>query len=54
MGCDIDRAHCLAARGIERVQLVSGRKPDVPAVKRNPADAVDTRQGSILPNDFGG
>src|SRR5205823_14553484 len=31
---DIDRAHRLPARGIKGVQLVSGRKPDVPTVIR--------------------
>src|SRR5208282_2169063 len=49
---DIDRAHHLPARRIEGVQVVSGRKPDVPTVKRNPMHVVDTRKGSILTQDF--
>src|SRR5438445_1998100 len=53
MRSDIDRAHRLPARGIERVQPVSGRKPDVLAVERNPIHAVDTGKGSIFTNDFG-
>jgi hypothetical protein len=50
---DINRAHRLTARRIEGVQLVAGRKPDVLAVKRNPTHVVDTREGSILMEDFG-
>ena len=50
---DLDRAHRLPARRIEGVQFVSGGKPDVPAVKRNPIHAVDTRKGSVLAEDFG-
>jgi hypothetical protein len=49
---NIDRAQYLPARGIERVDFVSGRKPDVLTVKRNATYAVDTRKGSILTNDF--
>ena len=51
---DIDRAQRLPARGIEGVQLVSGGKPDVLAVVRDPMHAVDTRKGSILTDDLGG
>src|SRR5207248_942934 len=50
---DIDRAHRLAARRIEGVQLTPGRKPDVLTVKRNPMYVVDTRKGSILTENFG-
>ena len=50
---DIDRAQRLPARGIEGVQPVSGRKPDVPTVKRDPMHLVDTRKGSIFAEDFG-
>jgi hypothetical protein len=50
---DLDRAHRLPARTIEGVQFVSGGKPDVPAVKRNPIHAVDTRKGSVLTEDLG-
>jgi hypothetical protein len=49
---NIDRAQHLPARGIERVDFVSGRKPDVLTVKRNAMHAVDPRKGSILTNDF--
>src|SRR5260370_299953 len=49
---NIDRAQYLPARGIERVDFVSGRKPDMLTVKRNPTHAVDPRKGSILTNDF--
>jgi hypothetical protein len=49
---DIDRAHHLTARRIEGVQLVTGRKPDVLTVKRNPMHVVDIRKGSILTEDF--
>src|SRR5262249_48721677 len=41
---DGDRAHRLPARRIEGVQLVSGRKPDVLTVKRDPMHLVDTRK----------
>jgi hypothetical protein len=50
---DIDRAHRLAALRIERVQPVTGRKPDVMTIIRDPIDALGTRKGSILPDDFG-
>ena len=50
---DIDRAQRLPARRIEGVQLVSGSKPDVLTVIRDPMHAVDTRKGSILTEDFG-
>ena len=42
---DIDRAHRLSALGIEGVQPVSGRKPDVLAVKRDAMHAVDPGKG---------
>jgi hypothetical protein len=50
---DIDRAHRLPARKIEGVELLSGCKPDVPTVKRDPMHVVDIRKGSILTQDFG-
>src|SRR5262245_7874445 len=50
---DIDRAHRPSARRIKGVQLVSGRKPDVPAVMGDPMHLLDTRKGSILTDDFG-
>jgi hypothetical protein len=50
---DIDRAQRLPARRIEGVQLVSGSKPDVSTVKRNPVHVIDTRKGSVLIENFG-
>ena len=50
---DIDRAQRLPTRRIEGVQLVSGGKPDVPAVKGNPMHVLDARKGSIFMEDFG-
>src|SRR5262245_40089157 len=50
---DIDRAQQLAAHRIEGVQLVSGSKPDVLTVVRDPMHLVDTRKGTILTDDFG-
>jgi hypothetical protein len=49
---DIDGAHHRPVRGIEGVQPVSGRKPDVLTVKRNPMHLADTREGPILTHDF--
>jgi hypothetical protein len=49
----LDRAQHLPARRIERVQPVSGRKPDLLTVIRDSTYAVDPRKGSILTNDFG-
>ena len=51
---DLDHAHGLAARGIEGVELVAGREPDVPAVERQSMHMVDARKGSVLAEDFGG
>src|SRR5208282_6568966 len=45
---NIDRAQHLPARRIEGVQLVSGSKPDLLTVIRDPIHALDTRKGSIL------
>jgi hypothetical protein len=50
---DTDRTQHLPACRIEGVQLVSGRKPDVLTVKRDPMHALETRNGSILIEDFG-
>jgi hypothetical protein len=50
---DVNRAQHLPVRRIKGVQLVSGRKPDVLTVKRNPMHLVDIRKGSILAKDFG-
>src|SRR5258706_715100 len=50
---DINRAQQLATRRIEGVQSVSGGKPDVLTVKRNPIHVVDARKGSIFTEDFG-
>jgi hypothetical protein len=50
---DVNRAQRLPARRIEGVQLVSGSKPDLLTVIREPMHAVDTRKGSILTDNFG-
>ena len=50
---DIDRAHHPATHGIEGVQPVSRRKPDVSIVKRHPAHLVGIGEGAILTEDFG-
>ena len=50
---DFDRAHRLPARGIERVQSVAGRKPDVPAVEGEAMHGVDALEGTVLADDFG-
>src|SRR5262249_19679738 len=41
---DLDRAQHFPLRWIEGVQLVSGRKPDVLTVEREPMHVVDTRE----------
>src|SRR5262249_31523364 len=51
---DIDRAQRFPARGIEGDQRVSGSKPDMLTVVRDPMHVVDTREGSILADDLGG
>jgi hypothetical protein len=51
---DVDRAQCLAARWIQGVQFVPGRKPDVLTVIGNPSNVVDTWKGSIFTEEFGG
>ena len=53
MGGDIDRAYRLPGHGIEGVQLVSGRKPDVLTVKRHAIHPVGIRKGAIFTEDFG-
>ena len=54
MGCDIDLTHRLSARGVERVQLVARRKPDVLSVIGDAIHALDARKGTVLSDDFGG
>jgi hypothetical protein len=49
---DINRVRRLPARGIEGVQPVARRKPNVLTVKRYPMHAVDTGKGSIFTEDF--
>src|SRR5581483_11428672 len=49
---DIDRAQHLSARRIQRIQLVSGCKPDMLAVIRDPMHLVHARKGSILTDDL--
>jgi hypothetical protein len=51
--CDIDRAQRLPTGRIEGGQLVSGSKPDMLAVIRDPMDVVDARKGAILTDDLG-
>ncbi len=50
---DIDRAQQFPARGIESVQLVSGGKPDVPAVVRDPMHALDAGKRAVFTDNFG-
>src|SRR5881409_3983861 len=50
---DIDRAQRFPARRIKGVQLVSGGKPDLLTVKRDPMHLVDTREGAILTDELG-
>jgi hypothetical protein len=50
---DINRAQHLSAHRIEGVQLVSGSKPDMLTVKRNPMDVVGTRKGTVFTENFG-
>src|ERR1700723_2134276 len=51
---DIDRAQYLAARRIDGVQLVAGRKPNPLTVICDSIHAVGTRKGTILTNNLGG
>src|SRR5258708_6511843 len=53
MRCDINRAQRLPVLRIEGDQSVSGSKPDLLTVIRNPIHPVGTRKGSILTEDFG-
>ena len=50
---DIDGANLLAGLGIERVQLVSRRKPHVLAVVGDPGDVFDPRKRAVFAEDFG-
>jgi hypothetical protein len=53
VGGDVERAHRLAARRIEGVQLVAGREPDMPAVISDPMHAFDVRKGAVFVDDLG-
>ena|ERR1700710_3032798 len=54
IGGDIQRAQRrICARGVEGIQLVSGSKPDMLTVIRDPMYAIDTRKGPIFTDDFG-
>lgn len=53
MRSDISGAQHPAARRIERVQLLSGGKPDFSAVMRHSMHAPDARYGTVLTNDIG-
>src|SRR5262245_4615216 len=50
---NIDRAQGLPARGIQGVELVSGRKPDVATVEGHSMHVVDPRKGSVFAQDLG-
>ena len=50
---DVDRAHHLTARRIERGELVSGGEPHVLTVVRDSAHIVETRKRSVLTGDVG-
>ena len=50
---DIDRAHRDAAGGVERIQFVAGRKPDVLAVEGQAMHMVGTGKGPIFAEDVG-
>jgi hypothetical protein len=50
---DVDRARRLPCRRIEGVQLVSGGKPDVLTIERDPIYPIGTREGSIFTEYFG-
>src|SRR5262249_1991983 len=45
---NINRTQRLAARRVDRVQLISASKPDLLTVKRDSAHVFNTRKGSIL------
>ncbi len=49
----IDGANFLAGLRIKRVELVSGRKPDVLAVVGHARHVVDARKGAVFAKDFG-
>jgi hypothetical protein len=51
-GC-INGAHHLSTHLIEGVQLVSGSKPEMLTVERNPMDMIGTRKGTVFMEDFG-
>src|SRR5205823_13300558 len=51
---DIDRAQRLAARWIERVQLVPRSKPDVLTIVCDSSDMVRIGERAVLTDDFGG
>ena len=50
---DIDRAKHLATGRIESVQLVSGGKPDLPAVISDAMHSLRPGKGPVFANDFG-
>src|SRR5512146_851084 len=51
---DVDRSQRLAARGIERVQLVACGEPDVLTVVRHVSHVGDTGEWAVLAENFGG
>src|SRR4029077_14682611 len=50
---DIEGAHRRPARGIERLDRMSGCEPDVSAVVRHSMHVVHTREGPVLADDLG-
>jgi hypothetical protein len=50
----VDGAHHPAARGIEHVDPIAGREPDVLAVEGDASHLVDAREGAIFVDDLGG
>src|SRR5262245_6370948 len=51
---DINRTQHLSARRIERIQRVSGSKPDVAPVIRDAVYVIDTGKRAVLTNDLSG
>src|SRR4051812_46331145 len=51
---DVDRPHRLAAGRIDRIQLVTGREPDVVAVEGDAMDLLGAFEGAVLADDLGG
>jgi hypothetical protein len=50
----LDRPHRLAAGGIERIDPVARRKPDMAAVEGQSVHVIDARERAVLVDDLGG